>query len=196
MRCGRNSGIAIPPGDVVGQLLVWDGTAWVAQSEGTAAGQLLTWNGTTWVPGAIISGELPWVHGFGLPTAALFANPGWFQSYNWVGAAPSISTPGVTVASFPKSGGVLTYATFSYVGTVAHTQAIDFEVRVNGGATALATQLPGGVVGANDLVFANEVLAATANNYVIEVVYNVPSGINPGNVNSFPRVVVGGYVTP
>lgn len=153
-------------------------------------------DGATGPTGPIGESAIPWVHAFGLPTAALFANPGWFQSYNWVGAAPSLSTPGVTVASFPKSGGVLTYATFSYVGSVAHSQAIDFEVQLNGVATAFQTQLPAAIVGANDLVFANEVVPAAADNYRVEVVYNVPSGINPGNVNSFPRVVVGGYVVP
>lgn len=44
-------------GTAVGQILVWDGTSWVPQSEGTAIGQFLVWDGTTWVPGDVLDVE-------------------------------------------------------------------------------------------------------------------------------------------
>jgi hypothetical protein len=84
MRCGQSSsgGLppgceCIPPGELEGEILVWDGTSWVPSAPspgltpptdpgqdgfvalgsggdltylgGTVVGQLLTWNGTAWV---------------------------------------------------------------------------------------------------------------------------------------------------
>lgn len=47
---GGGGGEVIPPGTVAGQILQWNGAAWVASSEGTSTGQSLVWNGTSWVP--------------------------------------------------------------------------------------------------------------------------------------------------
>lgn len=40
----------VQPGTVAGQILVWNGTAWVPNTAPTATGQVLTWNGAAWVP--------------------------------------------------------------------------------------------------------------------------------------------------
>lgn len=46
-------GTPVPAGSNIGQLLQWDGSAWVEGSVGANPGELLQWNGTAWVPGPV-----------------------------------------------------------------------------------------------------------------------------------------------
>jgi len=49
----------LPPATMVGQFLVWNGTAWVASAGPAATGQFLTWSGTQWVttPQPTVAGQ-------------------------------------------------------------------------------------------------------------------------------------------
>lgn len=44
-----DSGVVVNPGVNVGDILVWNGSSWVANSSAPTTGDILVWNGTTWV---------------------------------------------------------------------------------------------------------------------------------------------------
>lgn len=92
---GGGGGEVIPAGTVGGQLLVWDGAAWIAQSEGTVAGQVLTWDGTTWIPDTIT------------PTSI---DPGAVNTVLWTGAGPAVSWTGSPIISGSLSVGTAPFA--------------------------------------------------------------------------------------
>ena len=66
----QDPGGKIPAGDAIGNILMWNGTAWVPVVEPTEPGDLIVWNGTSWqklAPGSqgqslvvLASGEVAW----------------------------------------------------------------------------------------------------------------------------------------
>lgn len=125
----------IPAGTVAGQLLVWNGGAWVAQSEGTLAGQVLTWNGVTWVPDTI---------------AAASIDPGAVNTVLWTGAGPAVSWTGdpwvsssLAIGAIPASAGALRLPNASFIRGRNAVNTLDIDI----------VQLNG----SNNLLFGNDV---------------------------------------
>lgn len=56
---GGGPGGVLPLGIDIGDILFWNGTAWVANALAPGVGNTLVWNGTTWVPIALPGGVLP-----------------------------------------------------------------------------------------------------------------------------------------
>jgi len=56
---GGGPGGVLPLGIDIGDILFWDGSAWVANAVPPAPGNTLVWNGTKWIPIALPGGVLP-----------------------------------------------------------------------------------------------------------------------------------------
>lgn len=184
MCCGgdvrRPSGEVIPPGEEVGEVLVWDGDNWVPTDPG------------------LLPGGRPWSSGWGTPNFGGQVQF-WMQAYNWVG---SVITPlshaantFTTTHIFPKSGGILNYISAEIIAaTVAPSQPTTYTVQIDGVNSPLAVTLAA-ALDASDTTFVDVVLPPKATNYRIEIVVTASS--NPGSGATIPnRARVGGYANP
>jgi hypothetical protein len=184
MRCGQSSLPAgcecVPAGVEVGEVLIWDGTAWVPSSSG------------------LLPGAMPWSAGWGTPNfggQALF----YMQNVNWTGAVftPASRPANVMNTSwiFPKEGGVLRYISAEIIGaTVAPSQPTTYTALVDGVASLLAVTLAA-ALNASDSTYVDVVLPPKATNYRIEL--EVTAASNPGSGATIPnRAYIGGYANP
>lgn len=157
---------------------------------GTAAGQILVWNGTAWVPGlpnvatfGLLSWSQQWgvINFNGLTTSEMRPDV-------WSSAANN-NADGNNIA-FARSGGALRKITVELITAVL---AIDmtFTVHLNGAATALLVLLPAG----NDSAEATiSVPIAAADENLLKV--KATCAVSPGAATVNVRVLTLGLVTP
>jgi len=147
--CGCNRGcecIPAAPGETIGQILVWNGTAWVVNTAPTTVGQTLVWNGTTWVPSAAQSAN----YGFG--SVSIAASSTTFL-YPW--NAPTTSTSGTTLAIAGQVTALFTGVLRRFYvrhGNPSGANTMTYTLMLNGVATGVVLALASGSTLQSDLV--------------------------------------------